>query len=362
MLRPARRPQAAAVRHALLDWFKRHARSLPWRQSRLPYTIWVSEIMLQQTQVATVIPYYHRFLRVFPTLQSLAKAPLERVLEMWSGLGYYRRARNLHAAVQVVTREFGGRFPNDYLKARSLPGVGDYTARAILSIAYQQPFAVVDGNVARVVSRLKAIQGNINQPNFRAAVQQKLDEMLSRRRPGDFNQAIMELGQTVCLPRAPRCPICPCRKWCEGFRRKTPEAFPAPRPRRAREDHYLASALIRRAGKVALVRGLDDGLLSDLWNFPSALGRTRVEALQGLRERCAGIVRGAIMIGAPVAEVLHTITHRSIRVEVYPAEVQGGVIKNSVRWISIQQLNRSAVSQLARKISAGLEDAVAARS
>ncbi len=312
--------------------------------------------MLQQTQVATVIPYYFRFLRAFPSLQSLAIAPLERVLEIWSGLGYYRRARNLHAAAQVVAQEFGGRFPNDYLKARSLPGIGDYSARAILSIAYQQPFAVMDGNVARVVSRLKAIQGNMNQPNFRAAVQQELDEMLSRRRPGDFNQAMMELGQTVCLPRAPRCPVCPCQKWCEGFRRKTPEAFPAPRPRRAKEDHYLATAIIRRAGKVAMVRGLDDGLLSDLWNFPAALGRTRPEALKGLRERCAGIIRGAVVMGAPVAEVHHTITHRSIRIEVYPVAVRGGLLRNSVRWFSFPQLHRSALSHLARKISAQLEE------
>ena len=311
--------------------------------------------MLQQTQVATVIPYYTRLLRAFPSLKSLANVPLERVLQVWSGLGYYRRARNLHAAARVVAREFGGRFPNDYHKARALPGIGDYTARAVLSIAYQQPFAVMDGNVARVVSRLKAIQGNINQPLFRAAVQEMLDEMFSRRRPGDFNQAMMELGQTVCLPLAPRCPACPCRKWCEGFRLKTPEAFPAPRPRRPREVHYLASAIIRRAGKVAMVRGLDDGLLSDLWNFPAALGRTRAKALQGLGEKCAGIIRGTVVIGAPVGGMPHTITHRSIRAEVYPVEVQGSLFKDSVRWFSLQQLQRSAVSQLARKISALLE-------
>jgi len=310
--------------------------------------------MLQQTQVATVIPFYRRFLRAFPTLQALADAPLERVLELWSGLGYYRRARNLHAAARLVARDFGGRFPADYLKARSLPGIGDYSARAILSNAYQQPFAVMDGNVARVVSRLKAIHGNINQPKFRAAVQQELGQILSRRRPGEFNQAMMELGQTVCLPRAPRCPECPCQKWCEGFRRKTPEAFPAPRPRRATEFHFLATALIPHGGKVALVRGLDGGLLTDLWNFPAAFGSTRPEALHRLQEKLSELIRGPVVFGAPVAEIPHTITHRSIRVEVYHVEARGGLSRKSVRWFSFQKLHRSAVSQLARKISAQL--------
>ena len=313
--------------------------------------------MLQQTQVATVIPFYFKFLRAFPTLEKLAQAPLERVLELWSGLGYYRRARNLHAAARLVSRKFGGRIPADYHQARSLPGIGDYTARAILSIAYQQPFAVMDGNVSRVVARLKAFQGSINQPRFRLAVEQELERLLSRRKPGNFNQALMELGQTVCLPRAPRCSVCPIRKWCMAYRLKTPEAYPAPRPRRTTELHYLATAVIRRKSRVALIRGLDSGLLPDLWNFPAAFGSTRAGALRHLQEKLSALtggVAGVVKICPPLAEVRHTITHRSIRAHVYPAEVRGNVRSNSVKWFTPARLGRSAVSQLARKISARL--------
>src|SRR5579863_1863570 len=201
-----------AIRRVLLAWFRKHARPLPWRKNHSVYAVWISEVMLQQTQVATVIRYYPPFLRAFPTLKQLANAPLERVLELWAGLGYYRRARNLHAAARVVSHKFGGRFPADYHQVRSLPGVGDYTARAILSIAYQQPFAVMDGNVARVVARLTAREGNINQSKFRLAIKLELERLLSRHAPGNFNQALMELGQTVCLPRAPRCAVCPIQK------------------------------------------------------------------------------------------------------------------------------------------------------
>lgn len=312
--------------------------------------------MLQQTQVATVIPFYLRFLRAFPTLQSLAKAKLERVFELWSGLGYYRRARNLHAAARVVVSKFKGRIPADYHQIRSLPGIGDYTARAILSIAYQQPFAVMDGNVARVVARLEALKGNIHQLRFRSAVQLELQQILSRRSPGDFNQALMELGQTVCLPRAPRCTVCPCRKWCEGFRRKMPEAFPAPRPRRATEFHYLAAAIIRRGKQVALVRGLDDGLLMDLWNFPAALGGTRPQAQRNLAAKLSGMIPQPLEFGPCLAEVRHTITHRSIRVHLYSVTLRTPIPRTGFKWFPAARLGRSAISQLARKISARLTE------
>lgn len=347
-----------AFRRALLAWFRRHALALPWRKNHSPYAIWVSEVMLQQTQVGTVIRYYPPFLRAFPSLKQLARVPLEHVLKLWSGLGYYRRARNLHAAARVVSHKFCGRFPEDYHQARSLPGVGDYTARAILSIAYQQPFAVMDGNVARVMARLKALEGGINQPKFRLAVAQELERLLSRRQPGNFNQALMELGQTVCLPRAPRCTVCPIQKWCAGYRLNEPEAYPAPGPRRAAELHYLAAAIIRRKSRFALIRGLDGGLLPDMWNFPAAFGRSRPAALRHLQAKLTGLTSGIVdnvEIRPPLAEIRHTITHRSIRVHLYPFEIHGSILSNSVKWFTAGRLDRSAVSQLARKISARLE-------
>ena len=241
--------------------------------------------MLQQTQIATVTPFYQRFLEAFPTVSHLAQAPLERVLELWSGLGYYRRARHLHQAAQALAQQFAGRFPEDYASLRALPGIGDYTAKAVLSIAFNQPYAVLDGNVARVVARLCSLRGNLHQPQFRNTVETELAGLLSRREPGNFNQALMELGQTICLPRGPRCSSCPLAKWCGGYRSGNPEAFPLPRPRRAAESHHLAVALLRRGTRVAMMRGLADGLLDDLWNFPAAFGGSPAEALESLHEK-----------------------------------------------------------------------------
>lgn len=348
-LKNARILPPLVLRRALLAWFRKNARPLPWRRSPTPYQVWVSEVMLQQTQIATVIPYYRRFLRVFPTLPSLARAPLERVLEVWSGMGYYRRARNMHRAARMMVQKFGGRFPADYRQARSLPGVGDYTARAVLSIAYNLPFAVADGNVARVVARLTARKGHPAQPSFRRAVERELDRLLSRRRPGNFNQAMMELGQTVCLPRTPRCAVCPLRRGCAAFRSGNPEAYPAPRPRAATEEFHLAAAVIRRHGRVALMRGLDDGLLLDLWNFPSAFGSSRAQALARLREKLARLSSGHGRFGTPLGEVRHQVTFRSIRVRVYPAEITGG--NGKLRWLPFAALDGAAVSQLARKVA-----------
>ena len=343
-------PQTS-LRRSLLSWFRRQARPLPWRRTRSPYAIWVSEVMLQQTQVGTVIPYYLRFLRAFPTVRRLACARLDRVFELWSGLGYYRRARNLHRAARLIVCKFGGRFPPNYRQARSLPGIGDYTARAILSIAFDQPFAVLDGNVARVVARLKALRGNVNQPAFRSAIERALDQWLSRRRPGNFNQAIMELGQTLCLPRAPRCPACPLRKWCKGYRSGDAVAYPEPRPRRATESHFLATAILRRGRRVALVRGLDDGLLTDLWNFPAAFGTSPAVARRRLREKLSTLIAGTVKFGTPLAEVRHIITHRSIRVRLYPVAAPAKFLRHPLRWFPADTLDRTAVSQLARKIS-----------
>jgi len=324
--------------------------------------------MLQQTQVETVIPYYVSFLRAFPSVKRLADAPRERVLELWSGLGYYRRARHLHLAAQKVVRDFGARFPSDYQQARTLPGIGDYTARAILSIAYNQPYNVVDGNVARVVARLAGLRGNLGQPGFRRAVGDTAERLLSRRRPGDFNQSLMELGQVLCLPRAPRCDACPLRKWCHAYHQGNPESYPSARPRRRTEHRYLAAAVIRplrEPSQVALVRGLDEGLLPELWNFPAAFGSSRAEAFARLKEKLAQVGHGQIKwkpkrgssAPAPLVMLRHGITYRSIRVEVYAAEARDSNVIDSTgafRWLPTASIGRAAVSQLGRKIGAAM--------
>ncbi|MBI1983588.1 MAG: A/G-specific adenine glycosylase [Acidobacteria bacterium] len=348
------RPADGAARRALLDWYHRKARRLPWRGARSSYAVWVSEVMLQQTQVAAVIPHYRRFLRAFPTARTLAEAPLEKVLELWAGLGYYRRARNLHAAARILVRKFNGRFPRDYHEARSLTGVGDYTARAVLSIAYNQPYTVLDGNVARVVARLRAVRGNLHEPRFRRVVERDLESLLAPAEPGNFNQALMELGQTVCLPRAPRCPICPLRKGCRAFHRRRPESFPAPRPRRATEVRYLAAGLLRRGNQVALMRGLDEGLLDDLWNFPAAFGGSPAEALGRLQDKLRGMFDAVVRCGTHVGGLRHGITFREIHVNVYAAKPPRRFRTSAVRWFPLSRLSVAAVSQLSRKIAAQL--------
>lgn len=313
--------------------------------------------MLQQTQVATVIPYYERFLRAFPTAAHLARARFERVAALWSGLGYYRRARHMHQASRQIVKDFEGHFPNSYGGARKLPGVGHYTASAVLSIAYGQPFAVLDGNVARVIARLDALAGNIQQAEFRTQVERRLAAMLLRRKPGDFNQAMMELGQTVCLPRAPQCPICPLRRMCKAYSAncKSPidsmaaaETFPAPRPRRAMERRHLAAAIIRKDGCVALTRGLDEGLLKDMWNFPSAFGETTEHALERLAQQLAECTTLPMQAGRKIGTARHSITYRSIEVECF--EFEGKFEGKGFRWFRAAELDRAAVSQLARKI------------
>ncbi len=342
--------------------------------------MWVSEIMLQQTQVNTVVPYFRRFLQAFPSVERLAQAPLERVLELWSGLGYYRRARNLHSTARKMLQDFGSAFPADYREARSLPGVGDYTARAVLSIAYNQRYTVVDGNVARVVSRLQRLRGNLHQQKFRRAVNKAVEQIFSRRQPGEFNQAIMELGQSLCLPRTPKCPLCPLRNLCQAYGDGTPEGYPEPRPRRASETRYLATVVFcraRRSGRqttthrqapkleVALLRGLDEGLMHDLWNFPAAFGSSPAEALSQLQARLLSMTAGNIWWESrsgspcPIARLRHAITYRSIIVDIYAAEVTGNVATDPLRWFILARLPRSAVSSLARKIA---EKVVAVRS
>jgi len=245
-------------RKQLLAWYDAHARDLPWRKSQDPYRVWVSEIMLQQTRVAAVIEHYHEFLRRFPTVERLAAAREASVLAAWSGLGYYRRARMLHAAAKAVAREHGGEFPKTVEAWRDLPGIGRYSAAAIASIAFGEPVAVVDGNVERVLQRIEGESISGEQVWERAEV------LLDRARPGDFNQAMMELGATVCTPRAPACLTCPVVELCAARGELAGSSKPA--AQKKREIHY---ALDCRDGRVMLVqRPKDAALMPGMWELP----------------------------------------------------------------------------------------------
>src|SRR5208282_1601319 len=206
----------AKFQEKLLGWFRAHRRELPWRASRNPYRVWVAEVMLQQTRIAAVLPYYDRFLKKFPSVEALAHGREHEVLKLWSGLGYYSRARNLHRAAKEIVARHGGAFPREIDEALALPGIGGYTAAAVLSIAYDVPLAVLDGNVARVLARLRAIRGDLRAPRTWRQLQQTADDLLAHESPGDWNQALMELGEVVCTPQSPRCDACPVARSCRA--------------------------------------------------------------------------------------------------------------------------------------------------
>lgn len=264
--RSGRSPSRRSFSTALLDWYDAHKRDLPWRKNRDPYRIWVSEIMLQQTRVEAVIPFYERFLERFPTPQALAAATEEEVLASWSGLGYYSRARNLWRGAAMVCDRFGGEFPLDRETALQLPGIGRYTSAAIVSIAADQPHAVVDGNVARVLARFFALE----PPDDRSIpkLESIANDLLSPDRAGDHNQAMMELGATVCTPRAPRCPSCPVRSMCAMIPDGDPESYPRSIPRKETVQLELAILLLRDSrGRLLLERGRWN-LIPHLWIPP----------------------------------------------------------------------------------------------
>ena len=292
-------------RRALLAWFRRHRRDLPWRRTRDPYRVWLSEIMLQQTRVAAVIPYYTRFLRRFPALRALARAPVRDVLRHWAGLGYYRRARSLHAAAREIVERHGGGFPRTRQEALALPGVGRYTAAAVLSIAYHAPLAVVDGNVARVLARLDGVTGDLRAPRRWKQLECRAQELLAARAPANWNQAVMELGATVCTPRAPRCGECPVARYCRARALGRVDQIPPVRRRRAAVKMRVAAAvLVDAEGRTLLLRGNRGAageLFSSMWQFPAVEGDA-----DALRWYVAGLN------GAPRAEE-KTLTQRTRR-------------------------------------------------
>jgi A/G-specific adenine glycosylase len=333
----------------LLAWFDRARRELPWREpSPDPYRILVSEVMLQQTRVETVLRYYESFLDRFPSAENLAEAEESEVLVHWSGLGYYGRARKLHqAARQIVAR---GAFPCTEEALRALPGVGDYTAAAVASIGFGVATPVVDGNVLRVQSRRLGI-AQAWSAESRRRVRQAAAELVDPQRPGDSNQAMMELGATICTPRAPRCPECPLRQGCVAADEGFPEAYPAPRRRRESEKVRLLAALVRDAdARVLLVRRPSDTtLLADTWELPWVREVTTSAAQEALAARYGG----RWSLGDSLGEVRHSITHRQLRVELRAARLTDGERVGEgagARWLVPADLEELARSSLLDKL------------
>lgn len=273
---------------ALLPWYEEHKRDLPWRQDKEPYHIWLSEIMLQQTRVEAVKGYYDRFLSELPTIADLANADDEQLLKLWEGLGYYSRVRNLKKAAQVIISDYNGQFPTQYDQVLDLPGIGEYTAGAVCSIAFGQKTPAVDGNVLRVYSRLTADFSTIDSSDFKKKTRAALAGVYPDR-AGDFTQALMELGATVCGPnRAPECQSCPCKGFCQGYATGVAEQLPVKLPKKGRRVEEKTILILRCDGKYALVKRQEKGLLAGLWQFPEMPGMLELqqvlEKLPGVKE------------------------------------------------------------------------------
>ncbi len=267
----------------LLAWYEGHRRAFPWREEPTPYRIWISEIMLQQTRIEAALPYFERFMAALPTVAALAEAGEERLMKLWEGLGYYSRARNLQKTAKILMAEYGGELPASYERLLSLPGIGEYTAGAIASMAYGLPVPAVDGNVLRVSARLTNDEGDITRAPVKKRLREAICAMLPPDRPGEFNQAIMELGETICLPNTlPLCGDCPLREVCRGRLAGRPERLPVRAEKKARRVEQRTVLIVTAAGRVLLRRREDKGLLAGLWELPSAEGWLSPEEAAGI--------------------------------------------------------------------------------
>ena len=326
-----------SLQKKLLRWYRKKARVLPWRQTKDPYRIWISEAMLQQTQVATVIPYYERFLRRFPTVKSLSKAPLTAVLDHWSGLGYYSRAKNLHAAAQEVVRKHAGKIPAEVDELLDLPGIGRYTAGAIASIAYDRPAPVLDGNVIRVLSRHLGIQEDPRKSSIQRKLWETADRLVPTECPGDFNQALMELGATVCLPRAPRCSACPIRRGCQADEHGLQEQIPPPRENTPRKKIRYACGILEREGSVLIGRRPLQGLLPGLWEFPGGEIGARESPKQGLVQLLSKRLGIEAHVSSRPVRVRQILSHRELEIFALHCNWEGRPIRRdwyvTLRWI-----------------------------
>jgi A/G-specific adenine glycosylase len=329
------------LRRHVLDWYDLNHRDLPWRRTTDPYRIWLSEVMLQQTQVGTVIPYYDRFLKRFPDLKTLADADLNHVLKAWEGLGYYARARNLKQAASVVSTKHQGRVPDDEDDFRALPGVGDYIGAAVLSIAFRKPVAVVDGNVKRVLARLLLIDEPVNNAKGHKTFSAAADCLLARRKPHLFNQAMMELGALICRPKKPTCKSCPIQRFCKAYNEKQIDSFPR-RIQNAKVPLYpIAAGVVCKKNRFLITRRKPDGLLGGLWEFPGG----KILKGETPEAACMREIREEVNLDVEVREQLTTIkhayTHFKIIMDVFVCRYVKGRIRlngpDGFRWISIGQ-------------------------
>ncbi len=344
-------------RDALLEWYRRARRDMPWRSSSDPYRVWLSEVMLQQTRVDQARPYYETFVDRFPDVRSLAEADIDEVLRMWEGLGYYSRARNLHKAAGQIVRIHNGQFPNAWHELIALHGIGPYTAAAVLSIAYNEPLPVVDGNVIRVISRLYAIGDDVRKSPVRKRIEKLADQLLIRSQPGDFNQAMMELGATICTPSAPRCNECPLQETCLAWQKNEISRYPFKSPAKKRPHHHIAVGVVRNSdGRMLIARRPEDSMLGGLWEFPGG----KQEPEESLKETVRRELKEELGIDVavdpePFEVIRHAYSHFTITLHAFFATIQNGTptAQNGepIRWVAPISLSEYAFPKANRKVT-----------
>lgn len=350
-----------AIAEKLVTWYEMSHRSLPWRETSDPYAIWLSEIMLQQTQVASVLPYYERFLAKFPTIRVLAAASLDEVLKSWEGLGYYARARNLHKAAQALMKDHGGNFPSSFEAIHALPGIGESTAGAIATFAFKNPHPILDGNVKRVLSRLRGIE----EPVQTSSVQTRLWETSRALLPQEpeaayaFNQAIMELGATLCTPKQPDCPRCPWRDDCQAFAQGRQDKIPLKQPAKKTPHYTIGVGVVRQDDKLLIALRPEEGLLGGLWEFPGGKCRDD-ETLQSCVKREILEETGlTVHVGAEIARIKHAYSHFRITLHAFDCDYLSGTpepkASQRLLWVPLEEIEQYAFPKANKAILKALK-------
>jgi A/G-specific adenine glycosylase len=344
-----------AFQTQLLAWFDEARRPMPWRETNDPYRIWISEVMLQQTRVDQAWPYYERFTDAFPTVEALAAANLDDVLRLWEGLGYYSRARNLHRAAQRVVDEYDGRVPDTEDEIRTLPGVGPYTAAAVLSIAYGRPLAVLDGNVIRVLTRVFAIADDVTSSRTRRHLQALADALLPPEHPARFNEAIMELGATVCTPTNPACPICPLEGVCAAYAEGEPERYPVSKKKKPVPHHDIAVGVVTDdTGRILVTKRPEDAMLGGLWEFPGG----KVEPGESVEDACRRELHEElgveVEVDEPLARIDHAYSHFKITLHAFACRILDGTPEHHeaqpMHWVAVEDLGAYAFPRANRRL------------
>ena len=346
--------ETGQVARDLLDWYDRERRDLPWRygpgEAADPYRVWLSEIMLQQTTVRTVIPYFEKFTTLWPTVGDLAKVDEEAVLQAWAGLGYYSRARNLLKAARIIVKSYQSSFPAKYNQAIEIPGIGPYSASAILSVAYQQPYSAVDGNVIRVISRLFIIKSDIRLTKTLQTIKKKADLLLDKNNPGAFNEAVMELGATICTPKKPRCLSCPVNNLCKAFEKRSTINIPFKSPAKAKQKKYQIICILKHNSKILIGQNPQNGLLAGMWELP-AIETSQKQFENGFK---ALLIEKKIIVKSESTIFRHIYSHIDLKYKAIIADVDNKkrLFDQYVnhKWVELKESENYAIHNAHRKV------------